>query len=66
MQRLTYTVTETASLLGISRTSAYGLVRVGVLPALHLGRRIVLARSTLEELLGCARSPPQASRRGHS
>jgi excisionase family DNA binding protein len=54
MQRLTCTVTEAAALLGISRTSAYELVRAGALPSLRLGRRIVITRAALEEVLGCA------------
>jgi excisionase family DNA binding protein len=58
LERRTYTVTEAACLLGISRTSAYELVRAGTLPALRLGRRIVIARRVLEELLG---GPPAAA-----
>jgi excisionase family DNA binding protein len=54
MQRLTCTVAEAADLLGISRTSAYALVWAGTLPSLRLGRRIVITRAALEELLGCA------------
>jgi excisionase family DNA binding protein len=52
MERLTYTVTEVAALLGISRASAYELVRSGEIPALHFGRRIVIPRVAVEELLG--------------
>jgi excisionase family DNA binding protein len=52
MERRTYTVTEAATVLGISRTSAYERVRAGDLPALRLGRRIVIARHALENLLG--------------
>ena len=52
MLRLTYTVPEAAQLLGISRTSAYDCVRRGEIPALTLGRRIVITRTALEELLG--------------
>ncbi|MFN0091576.1 MAG: helix-turn-helix domain-containing protein [Acidimicrobiales bacterium] len=50
--KLTYTVTEAAQLLGISRTSAYDCVRRGEIPALVLGRRIVITRNALEHLLG--------------
>jgi excisionase family DNA binding protein len=52
MQRLTVTVTEAAEILGVSRTSAYELVRAGTLPSVRLGRRIVVTRHALEELLG--------------
>ena len=54
MERLTVTVTEAAEILGVSRTSAYELVRAGTLPAVRLGRRIVIRRTTLEELVGSA------------
>ena len=52
MQRLTFTVSESAEILGISRTTAYELVRSGTLSCVRLGRRIVITRRTLEELLG--------------
>lgn len=48
---LTYTVSEAASLLGISRNSAYEAVRVGDLPSIRLGRRILIPRRRLEHLL---------------
>ena len=40
--RLTITVDEAAELLGVSRSTAYSLVRQGQLPSLRLGRRIVV------------------------
>jgi excisionase family DNA binding protein len=51
MERRTYTVTEAAAVLGISRTSAYERVRAGELPALRLGRRIVITRSVVDAML---------------
>jgi excisionase family DNA binding protein len=42
MERITYTVPEVAELLGISRSTAYECVRRGDIPALALGRRIVV------------------------
>ena len=56
MERLTYTVSESAELLGISRSTAYELVRNGDLPSLRLGRRIVIVRCAFESLLGGAAS----------
>jgi len=58
MERLTVTVTEAAEILGVSRTSAYELVRAGALPSVRLGRRIVVTRHTLEELLGAPLPKP--------
>jgi|NGEPerStandDraft_6_1074524.scaffolds.fasta_scaffold91851_2 excisionase family DNA binding protein len=50
--RLVLTVDEAAYLLDISRGLAYELVARGELPAIRLGRRIVIPRVAMEELLG--------------
>jgi excisionase family DNA binding protein len=52
MTKLTYSVPEVAELLGICRTTAYECVRRGEIPALILGRRILVTRAALEQLLG--------------
>ncbi len=59
-QRRTITVTETARLLGISRTCAYESVRRGELPAIHLGKRIVIGRAAIEAMLN-GEAPPNGS-----
>ena len=48
---LVYTVGEVAGLLGISRTLAYELVARGAIAYVRLGRRIVIPRHALEQLL---------------
>lgn len=48
----TMTVTQTATVLGISRSSAYECVRRGVIPSLRLGRRIVVPTTAIDALLG--------------
>lgn len=45
------TVTEAAGILGISRAFAYELVARGELPAVKLGRRIVVPKRALASLL---------------
>ena len=50
--RVTVTVTETAALLGIGRTSAYEAIRRGELPSLRIGRRIVVPVTQLLRTLG--------------
>lgn len=45
-------VTEAARILGISRAHAYDCVRSGVLPAIVLGRRIVVSKAVLDRILG--------------
>lgn len=49
--RLTLTVSETAELLGISRSTAYEYVRTGELPSVILGRRVLIPRHRLQRLL---------------
>jgi excisionase family DNA binding protein len=49
--RLTVTVPEAGELLGISRGLAYELVQRGELPAVRLGRRIVVPVRAIEALL---------------
>ncbi len=51
MERLTYTVSEVAQLLGISRGSAYNHVRSGDIPSITIGGRIVVPRRAIDELL---------------
>ena len=54
-ERLTMTVEEAATLLGVSRALAYDLVRRGELPCLRLGRRVVVPRKALEDFIAsCA------------
>jgi excisionase family DNA binding protein len=53
VDRLTYTVGEAAQLLGISRNSAYEAARRGEIPTIRVGRRILVPRNRLEELLAC-------------
>lgn len=56
--RCTVRVEEAAELLGISRGSAFEAVRQGTIPALRIGRRIVVpAPALLALLLG---QPPRA------
>lgn len=54
IERKTYTVEEAADRLGIGRTLAYELIRCGEFPVgvIRLGRRIVVPRAPLDELLG--------------
>ena len=55
---LVYTVSETARLLGISRSHAYDLVASGTLAHIRLGRRIVVPRRTIEALLDTSVTAP--------
>ena len=55
--RLTLSVDEAAALLGISRALAYELIARCELPSLRLGRRIVVPRRALEQLVEQASEP---------
>ena len=50
-ERMTLSVEEAAIVLGISRALAYELIRRGDLPQLRLGRRVVVPRQALEDLV---------------
>jgi len=48
---LTLKVEDAARILGISRNTAYSLVAQGQIPAIRLGKRIVVPKHSLERLL---------------
>jgi len=50
-ERLTITVGEAAKELGISRALAYEMARTGKLPTLRFGRRFVVPRKAIDQLL---------------
>ena len=50
--RLTLSVEETASLLGMGRTAAYEAARRGELPSRRLGRRVIVPVPALLAWLG--------------
>jgi len=54
--RATLSIDETALYLGISRQSAYEAARRGDIPTIRIGRRILVPRAALEQLLKAARS----------
>ena len=56
-ERLTMTVPEAGELLGVSRGVAYEAARSGELPTIKLGRRLVVPRARLLELLGEDENP---------
>ncbi|MBI2916487.1 MAG: helix-turn-helix domain-containing protein [Chloroflexi bacterium] len=47
----TMSVEDCARLLGIGRQSAYEAVRRGEVPAIRIGRRLLVPRAALERLL---------------
>jgi excisionase family DNA binding protein len=61
MERFTYSVTEAAAVLGISRTLAYELVARGELPHVRFGRRVLVPRKALMGLVERASIGEEAS-----
>jgi len=51
-EKLTLTVEEAGRLLGLSRPSAYEAARVGQLPVIRIGRRLLVPRARLLAMLG--------------
>jgi len=49
--RLTYSVAEAARVLGISRNLAYEMVRCGRIPSIRFGKRLLISRYVIEQLL---------------
>ena len=52
IDRLVVTVTEAGELLGISRAFAYELAARGELPVIRFGRRLLVPKRALFELVG--------------
>ena len=48
---LTLTIPQTAELLGISRSKAYEAARVGHIPSIRVGTRILVSRRRLEQMI---------------
>ena len=63
-ERATITVTEAARLLGVSRSLAFEAVARGEIPSLKIGRRIVVSKKALEDLLESGRQIPSVSGNG--
>ena len=50
-ERLVYTVAEAGKLLGLSRNLTYESIRMGQIPSIRVGRRILIPRAALIRLL---------------
>lgn len=50
-ERLTYNVSETAKLLGLSKNSLYQACLKGEIPHLKIGKRILIPRARLDQML---------------
>jgi len=55
VERKTYSVAETAKVLGIGRSAAYQAVNAGEIPSIRIGRRLLVPVQALEQLLSTAK-----------
>lgn len=53
-ERLTYYIDEAAKVLGVGRNQAYEAARNGQLPTIRIGKRILVPRVALAEMLSNA------------
>jgi excisionase family DNA binding protein len=51
-EALTVSVEHAARLIGVSRGTAYRMVRDGELPAIRVGRRVLVLKKPLMQMLG--------------
>ena len=58
---LVYSVPDAGRLLGLSRATSYMLVSQGVIPAIRLGRRLVVPKIAIERMLAEAGSKPEGA-----
>ena len=56
-EKLTFTVEEAGKLLGISRALAYEMARTGKLPTLRFGKRLVVPKKAVQNMLELAAIP---------
>jgi excisionase family DNA binding protein len=49
--RSTFSVEEAGEIVGLSRASAYNAAKSGELPTVRFGKRLIVPRGLLEELL---------------
>jgi excisionase family DNA binding protein len=60
MERRVYTVEEAGKLLGLSRPSAYAAAASGDLPVIRIGRRLLVSKAAIANLLGETPEPAAA------
>ena len=54
VEKLTFTIREAAKMLGVSRGLAYQLAREDKIPVIRLGKRLVVPKLALEQVLAGA------------
>ena len=57
MTKQTYTIPETAKILGIGRSTAYEGARTGHIPTIDIGKRKIVPKVALDRMLSEAGQP---------
>ena len=57
-ERVVYTIPEVAKMLGISRNQGYELARIGRIPTIRLGKRLLVPKVAFERMMEEALDPP--------
>lgn len=60
LKRNTLTVEQAAEVLGIGRTAAYNAAQSGDLPVIRIGRRLLIPRPALDQMLNGEAAAPVA------
>jgi excisionase family DNA binding protein len=58
-ERLTYDVPQAGKLLGLSRNAAYAAAKAGLIPVLNIGRRMLVPKAALHQMLAAVTAEPQ-------
>ena len=61
IERRTLSVPEAAEALGLAKTSAYAAARNGDLPAIRVGKRLLVPVDALERMLAEAADPKETT-----
>ena len=59
-ESLVYDVPTAGKLLNLSRATAYSLAAQGIIPTIRFGKRLVVPRKVLEELLASVGRPKES------
>jgi excisionase family DNA binding protein len=57
-EKMAFSVKETADSLGLCSNTVYELIQSGKLPAIHLGRKILVSKIELQTWLKNGNTPP--------
>jgi excisionase family DNA binding protein len=61
-ERLVYTMKEVQEILRVSKNHVYLMAKTGAIPTLRLGKKIVVPRRRLEQLLEGGWEPPKGAK----